>query len=119
LKSKSYEFCFDITSHRQKFPHDKRIALTIVTIIKEILLKGAVIIFVCDSTDKRQKSRHTLFSKWFQQFGKGFEKYDVGIEDDMTTYYVSLLFDPKQHDRAILKIFKASIDEYVIYKELT
>lgn len=82
-------------------------------------MKGAVIIFVCDSTDKRQKSRHTLFSKWFQQFGKGFEKYDVGIEDDMTTYYVSLLFDPKQHDRAILKIFKASIDEYVIYKELT
>lgn len=117
VQSKSYEFCFDVKNEKnQRNKHDKRVELTIVDIIRAILNKGSIIVFVCDSLDKRQKSRHTLFAKWFKEYGSGFEKYDVSIEDDMTTYYISLLFDPKQQDYSISQAFQASISEYAGYK---
>jgi hypothetical protein len=116
-QSNSYEFCFDIKGEPpQKLKYDKRIALTIIEIVRAILNKGSVIIFVCDSLDNRQKSRHTLFTKWFASYGEDFEKYDVSIEDDSTIHYVSLLFDPKQQNISISQVFQESLDEYASYK---
>jgi hypothetical protein len=118
-QSISYELCFDARhQEEQGLEHDQRISLTIVDIVSAILLKGRIIVFVCESIDKRQKSRHKLFKRWFKKYGDKFEKYDVKVRDDTTTHYLSLLFDPKQQpsDFSISRAFQKSIDEYASYK---
>jgi hypothetical protein len=112
--------CYDISLtivNSVKSKNDPRVCLTVIDIVKKILTKGNIIVFTCDSADKRQKTRHRLFNQWFKEYGDNFEKHDIKIEDDMTCYYLSLIINPKQQDSLFIqKIFQNSINEYLIYK---
>lgn len=116
IQSISYEFCFN-AKNTEKIKYDERVSLTIVDITKALLRKGKIIMFVCDSIDKRQKSRHLLFQQWFKKYGNLFAKHDIELTDDEQTYYLSLLFDPKQNNSVLIeKAFQESINEYISYK---
>jgi len=115
IKSLSYEIAFE--SSRASSHYDERVSLTIVEIVKAILQKGSIIIFVCESRDEKQNARHKLFANWFKKYGDGFEKYDFEFDDERP-YYLSLLLDANKHTRPQLIIdeFERTIDEYCGYK---
>ena len=58
---------------------DENIAKTICSILMEFFSNHEnVIIFICDSTDKRERQRNIIFNKWFHHFDIDslFEKID-------------------------------------------
>ncbi len=51
---------------------DKRIAATVVAILQDFLdKKENVVVYVCDSSDNREKVRFHKFNNWFKSYGKG------------------------------------------------
>jgi len=74
-------------------PHDGRVSTTIADMVKSFLCNGNIIIFICESSDSRQKGRYRLFGNWFKKYGDGFKKYDHEIFTDGCCYYLSLLLD--------------------------
>lgn len=75
---------------------DEKIAKTICGILIEFFSNHEnVIIFICDSTDKRERHRNITFNKWFHHFDVDslFEKIDKVLEyDTLNRYYLSLLY---------------------------
>ncbi len=75
---------------------DENIAKTICSILMEFFSNHEnVIIFICDSTDKRERQRNIIFNKWFHHFDIDslFEKIDKVLEyDTLNRYYLSLLY---------------------------
>ncbi|MEO6721152.1 MAG: DUF6169 family protein [Ferruginibacter sp.] len=55
-----------------KIPLDKRIAITITTIIKAFLHKKEnVVVYICDNSDNREKARFHKFTNWFKLYNDG------------------------------------------------
>ena len=51
---------------------DKRIALTIATIITTFLNKNEnVVVYICDNSDNHEKARFHKFTHWFKQYNDG------------------------------------------------
>lgn len=51
---------------------DKRIAATVVTIIKAFLdEKENVVVYICDTSDNREKARFHKFTNWFRIYNDG------------------------------------------------
>lgn len=53
---------------------DERVGLTIIQAIRSIFTANPnqIIVYVCDSSDSRQRSRMRLFSAWFERINEGF-----------------------------------------------
>ena len=62
--------------------YDKRVSHTIISIAKEFFRKNSSsLIFICDNTDNRHKSRSILFNRWFNTHpDSGFLKYNIVLE---------------------------------------
>lgn len=88
-----YVFEFSFSPENKRAKNDKRISITIINILKQILEKPEnAIVFIYESSDNKQFARQKLFEKWFNYFGDGFQKYDAEIMiDDNITYYNSLI----------------------------
>lgn len=51
---------------------DKRIAETVVTILKEFLNKEEnAVVYICDNSDQREKARFHKFTNWFRTYDDG------------------------------------------------
>jgi hypothetical protein len=51
---------------------DKRIAATVVTILKDFLnRKVNIVIYICDNSDNREKARYHKFTHWFRKYDDG------------------------------------------------
>lgn len=51
---------------------DKRIAITVVTIIKAFLNeKQNVVVYICDNSDNHEKARYHKFTNWFRMYNDG------------------------------------------------
>ena len=51
---------------------DKRIALTVTTILKVFLNeKEDVVVYICDNSDNREKARFHKFNHWFKTYNDG------------------------------------------------
>jgi len=115
IKKLLYEISFSPDARYRG--QDNRISITIVDIVQAILRSGKIIMFVCDSADRKEKGRHKLFGTWFEKYGDGFEKYDNEILTDECNYYCSLIIDTNHPNRSvILKAFEQANDEYSGYK---
>ncbi|MBI1779908.1 MAG: hypothetical protein HYR66_00825 [Sphingobacteriales bacterium] len=56
----------------QKIPPDKKIAVTVVDIVKAFLNeKENTVIYICDTIDNRHKARFHKFNHWFEIFNDG------------------------------------------------
>lgn len=83
-------------------PNDPYVRDTIAVIIREFFAQEpAVILYICDTSDDRQRVRDRLFSHWFDEYSKD-DAYTMLHEEvviDDITYYGSLLMrkDHPQH----------------------
>ncbi|MCW3091074.1 MAG: hypothetical protein JWP81_2143 [Ferruginibacter sp.] len=51
---------------------DKRIAVTVTTILKAFLHENEnVVVYICDNSDRREKARFHKFSNWFKIYNDG------------------------------------------------
>jgi hypothetical protein len=115
---KSFDISLICVSNKDQLSFDKRIALTISNMVKQLLVDGNVISFFCDISDNKHKARYRLFNQWFKKYGNEyFEKIDSESSYEDNVYYFSLLFDTRHYKRDTLEqLFQKSIDEYASYK---
>jgi hypothetical protein len=79
------------------------------------LNNGKVIIFICDSSDRRQEARRRKFNQWVELFkGSEFVKFDTEIIDPIGPIYhnsIILRTDNPYRDQ-IMKSFFDLADDY-------
>ncbi|WP_028525998.1 DUF6169 family protein [Runella limosa] len=89
---------------------DTKVSRTIAAIFEDFYLSSNdhLLIYICESADKRQNIRKTKFDRWFEHFAPmDYNKYDGGIQDsDGEIYPVSLILkDNNPHKAAIIVAF--------------
>ena len=92
-----------------RIPSDRRVGPTIALIFNAFMQHDKqAIIFVCDSSDGRQKVRSRKFSTWFQnrQTGTDMGKIDRLIIDGDRLIYLSLiLFQHHPQFKTVVDVF--------------
>lgn len=65
----AYEFAISNTNHR-KSPRDPKLRQSILTLVYEFFrTREAVMLYLCETGDNRQKHRSRLFESWFRASG--------------------------------------------------
>lgn len=89
----SYQLCIDNVENRTQ-PRDIKVRDTIVEIIKEFFNSNEVsLLYICDTSDGRQKVRDRIFRMWFEETADR-ELYTIipaSIEVDGEEYFASLI----------------------------
>ncbi|UFH53298.1 DUF6169 family protein [Spirosoma sp. KNUC1025] len=103
-----YELVIDLVDNPTGKPPslDLVIPATLAAIIRDFYTRTslAITIYICDSSDGRQKSRERKFASWFQTYNPGtMVRFDYMIHDltDGQMYYITLitsLWNPHIHD---------------------
>lgn len=101
-----YLFGFSLLNASVKLmPFDAKVAQTICRILVDFFNNHKnIIIFICDSTDRRERQRYITFSQWFHRFNTEclFEKTDKILEyDSDNRYYLSLIYRKDNPDKEI------------------
>lgn len=101
-----YLFGFSLlNSTSGNLPFDEKVAQTICSILLDFFQsKENIIIFICDSVDKKERQRSITFNKWFHKYQAeySFEKVDKVLEyDESNRYYLSLIFRYDNPDKNI------------------
>lgn len=80
-------------------PPDSLVPPTIAAIFQDFFKReGAVVVYICDSSDGRQAVRFRKFNSWYSYFeGKGtpLMKIDLEFEDKAISVYTSLILQAK------------------------
>lgn len=110
----AYEFAISNTNHR-KSPRDPKLRQTILTLIYEFFRKReAVMLYLCETGDNRQKLRSRLFESWFRSSGhqKAFMFFSTEIPDEEgIENFVALIVRPDHPQLAfIAQQFSDTID---------
>lgn len=73
LASKVFGFNLELKHNPDKIISlDKRIAITVTTIIKTFLSeKENVVVYICDNSDNHEKARYHKFTNWFKMYNDG------------------------------------------------
>lgn len=73
LAPKVFGFNLELrSSPTPKAPLDKRIALTVTTILRTFLNQQSnVVVYICDNSDNREKARFHKFYHWFKTYNDG------------------------------------------------
>lgn len=89
----SYQLCIDNVENKTQ-PRDAKVRDTIVEIIKEFFNSNEVsLLYICDTSDGRQKVRDRIFRIWFEEKASH-ELYTLipaSIEVDGEEYFASLI----------------------------
>lgn len=101
-----YLFGFSLQNAKTgMLPFDEKVAKTICQILLDFFKNNKnVIIFICDSADKKERHRSITFSKWFHHFDTEqlFEKTDKILEyDSDNRYYLSIICRKDNPDKSI------------------
>ena len=97
---------------------DKRVGLTVIYIL-DIFFQDAdtVLLYICESLDKRHFARKRKFDSWFRQYGEAFEKHDYELQVEGTHILISLILkknNPRQ--QVLLQAFQETYNLYDSYK---
>ena len=66
----TFQFMFSKLT-KEHAPFDMRIKQTLIIIIEEFFnVNHNVLLYICDTSDKREAFRSRLFGRWFQQFAE-------------------------------------------------
>lgn len=89
----SYQLCIDNVDSKTQ-PRDAKVRDTIVVIIKEFFNNNELsLLYICDTSDGRQKIRNRIFRIWFEEKTSR-ELYTIipaSIEVDGEEYFASLI----------------------------
>ena len=94
----SYEFIITNPNHR-KSPRDYKLRDSILTLLYEFFRnREAVMLYLCETGDKRQEHRNRLFASWYQhatKHHKYFALLNAVIPDEEGVWnYVALILRP-------------------------
>ena len=93
----AYEFAISNTNNR-KSPRDYKLRQTILSLIYEFFRqRNAVMLYLCETGDNRQKYRSRLFESWFRSSGyqKTFVLMTTELPDEYGIWnYVALILRP-------------------------
>ncbi|MEO6405491.1 MAG: DUF6169 family protein [Ferruginibacter sp.] len=95
IASKVFGFNLELKS-KPEISHskglDKRIAQTVVTILKEFLnIRKNAVVYICDNSDKREKARFHKFTNWFMKYDDGSFIQLKGILHTGNTYVLNAM----------------------------
>lgn len=78
----------DTTRH----PIDRRIGITIVSILKEFFKKNEnSMLMACDNLDGKENKRRKLFDRWYDKYNNNaLIKLDAALENDVYKLHVSM-----------------------------
>jgi hypothetical protein len=109
---KAYEMVIEIIKNPLEIrpPLDAKIPFTIATIFYNFysLNNEQVIIYICDSSDRKQEVRMRKFNQWVEYFkGNEFVKIDnTIIESPQLIYYTSIILKSNHpHKKVIVETF--------------
>jgi hypothetical protein len=115
-----YELVIDLVDNPTGKPPalDLIIPATLAAIVQDFYSRTslAITLYICDSSDGRQKSRERKFASWFQTYNPGtLVRFDYMIQDhtDGQAYYITLitsLFNPYMPE--IMAEFQRVADGY-------
>lgn len=99
-------------------PLDSKIPFTVARIFSDFHQSnnGKVIIFICDSSDRRQEARRRKFNQWVELFkGSEFVKFDTEIIDPLGPIYHNsiILRTDNPYREQIMKSFFDLADDYI------
>lgn len=96
---------------------DERVPVTVATIFKNFYkeLPEDVVIYICDSSDRRERARERLFNSWFYDFKREelFIKLDMGFDPKQPVkidFCVIMKFDNPHKFDIIWSLEKLKID---------
>ena len=107
-----YEFSIKLSENSpQNTPLDPLVAETIASIFIDFFKsKENIILYTCDTSDRKHLARVRKFDRWFQQFNQDlFLKIDNSIADPSqnTTYYNSLIIrEDNPYKNEIIEAFE-------------
>ena len=93
MKEGLYQFFLLNVSHKTA-RQDKDVLETVRVIIEEFFLQEKnVMLYICDTTDKRQASRDRLFQIWFHTYmlNDEYSMYNEQMTIDNIRYYASVI----------------------------
>lgn len=72
---------------------DERVGFTIVQAIRSVFIANPnqIMVYVCDASDRRQRSRMKLFSAWFERTNEGFVHLKHGRIEADYAHFAGLL----------------------------
>ncbi len=95
--------------------YDNRIEITVVKIISDFLsdVENSAV-YLCDTSDKRQKARKRKFDFWFNKHSSDeLEKYDLEFNYENIEFLPSLIVHKNNPFREeLVEIFKAQTENY-------
>lgn len=111
--------------NREQNGFDPKIRETLVGFIADLLKQDNrnAIVFVCDSADRREFCRKTLFDRWYEHEAKGqYEKLDFRLvntsQSDFTAAHISILTSKENPYLLDLQDFaQSNMDEFESYKD--
>lgn len=112
--TEAYEFAISNTNHR-KSPRDPKLRQTILALIYEFFRnRSAIMLYLCETGDNRQKHRSRLFESWYRASGQQttFAYLAAELPDEYgISNYVALILRP-DHPRfaAIAQQFSDTIE---------
>jgi len=113
LKNGVFQF-FLINTTSKSSPQDTNVYETVRVIIEEFFLQEEpVMLYICDTTDKRQKSRDRLFKIWFHTYiyNGSYTMHNECMILDNVPYFSSIILrnDHPFHDNII-----SAFHEYIL-----
>lgn len=89
----SYQLCIDNVDSKTQ-PRDYKVRDTVVVIIKEFFKNNELsLLYICDTSDGRQKARNRIFRIWFEEKAS-VDSYTIipaSVEVDGEEYFASLI----------------------------
>lgn len=89
----SYQLCIDNVDNKTQ-PRDVKVRDTIIAIIEDFFRNNELcLLYVCDTSDGRQKARDRIFRMWFEEKATN-DMYTIipaSVEVDGEEYFASLI----------------------------
>lgn len=114
MKKGLYQFFLINVSHKTS-RIDNNVFETVRVIIEEFFAQEKnVMLYICDTTDKRQASRDRLFRIWFHTYmlNDAYTMYNEQMTIDNTRYFASIILrkDHPMHNQVI-----GSFHDFILY----
>ncbi len=101
----------------KELPVDKKVTDTVLQFLSLFFQNPQnVLLYVCESIDRKQLPRKRIFDKWFLKYGHtALEKYDFSFSLDDVIITGAVIIDAKNTEREVL--LNAFLESYQVYSD--
>jgi hypothetical protein len=113
-----FELSFYALGHPERLPQDLRVGLTIIYLIEIFFVNYEnVLLYICESLDRKHYARKRKFDSWFNRYGTSdFEKFDYALQVSTEEILVSAILSKRNTNRA--ELIRAFEEGYSFYMGL-